>query len=226
MILTCVREVDLYLLTDTIPAKMKWNDVFILIAGEGPNIEFGLKVLKHRYHVPADRCFNFCPAPLEGSVPASRGCLSRVRLSSKLFLLGHGLPRSFTIAGKLYFPDSLALFLRDFGLREAGLISFKSCQIGEHNFLNDFLSGLGRYGVKVGWLKGYTEGVRPCGHRWVINSEIRHLDNIEVEDNLFDKFDNDLRVKVIPGNIGAYPLKQSSRYPDPRSRNGGCCVII
>jgi len=74
---------------------------------------------------------------------------------SKLILVGHG---SATTIAK-YTPEALAVFLYAHGLREAGLISFKSCKIGSSQFLYAFRDAICSKGIKVGWLIGYKSSV-------------------------------------------------------------------
>ena len=91
---------------------------------------------------------------------------SRLTETDKLFIFAHGvhygiawMTRTTAIA-KGYDPSAdnamqLAKFLRRYGLRRIGLITFKACFVGKGVFLNSFALALAANGIAAGWLKGY-----------------------------------------------------------------------
>lgn len=78
--------------------------------------------------------------------------LDRVGPQSHVMLVGHGRASSF----ESYCPESLAQRLHDSGLRQAGAIEFKACNIGSGQFLERFGKALGTRQIQVAYLLGYT----------------------------------------------------------------------
>jgi len=79
-------------------------------------------------------------------------CLGLASIDDKLILVGHGGADS----GISYIRGwDLASSLHNVGLRNVGLVAFKSCHLGRNNFLEEFGTALTNLGVNFGWLVGY-----------------------------------------------------------------------
>src|SRR5262245_10003869 len=89
------------------------------------------------------------------------GVLSRITVNDKLFIFAHGSP---THVGP-YTAADLAEKLARWGLRQAGLITFKCCYVGKANFLEFFVRECAPLGIDVGWVKGYT-GPAATDKKW------------------------------------------------------------
>ena len=82
----------------------------------------------------------------------------------------------------------MAGMLYEGGLRAAGLITFKACDVGKGTFLDDFVAALAKKGVILGWAKGY------CGSSSTVSWTRSGL-LVDVEEEIEDDSDN-----VLQGN--------------------------
>jgi hypothetical protein len=89
--------------------------------------------------------------------------LRHIDLASKLIIIGHGNP--WLLEGMTAWQ--LAHKLRQAGLKQVGLISFKSCNLGVDAFLEDLAVGLSAPCVRFGWLIGYR------GPVWMVSGPTR-----------------------------------------------------
>jgi hypothetical protein len=87
----------------------------------------------------------------------------------KLIIVAHGSPSE---VGGLS-ARMLAAHLSSWGLKEIGLITFKSCNVGQKTFLETFLAYAAQLDMAIGWAKGYmgtaqvtfvptTGGIKPA----------------------------------------------------------------
>jgi hypothetical protein len=83
-------------------------------------------------------------------------------IRDKIMVIAHGDPAHVGETDKKdqtmikYTAAKLAQKLKEWGLREAGLITFKCCEVGQANFLENFIAEATKRGLKIGWVKGYT----------------------------------------------------------------------
>jgi hypothetical protein len=87
-------------------------------------------------------------------------------LQDKLMIVAHGSPDNVGggvatdggyFAGENgYYPFELAEAMSTWGIEAIGLISFKCCDVGKGQFLEDFIRAAKKVGLKIGWVKGYT----------------------------------------------------------------------
>jgi len=134
----------------------KWNKYFILnLSMNDRQTCMHTGWWSYRYHVPITRIFVLAGVGGWSGGGASFP-LAEVDLSSKLIIVGHGHP--WAIEGMD--ASQLAHKLHAFGLRQVGLISFKSCYLGAGPFLDEFAAALDGHGTRFGWLIGYRGSVR------------------------------------------------------------------
>jgi hypothetical protein len=128
-------------------------------------------------NIPMERCFstrknetqlgsyfkNYSINWNQGKFKAlSIASLVTLNTTDKLFIFAHG--NNFGVA---YMADdtpinamgdnamALAKMLRQHGLTQVGLITFKACYVGRDRFLENFSSALALNGIRAGWIKGY-----------------------------------------------------------------------
>lgn len=194
---------------------MKWRDARILLLtidrewDGGPDqyhqpadyavYDAAGKMLAGRYKVPMEHRRYHGPHA-RGFLQAGSTSLSGMTLESKLIVVAHGLPTS--ISG--YTAERFARLLHSYGLRDVGLISFKSCYLGKQNFLDDLVraaSGLFRVGWCIGYLhQSYTRGRSQFSGRehWRGLFTPRFLHPLL-------KGPDAARVKVVQGNVAVVP---------------------
>jgi hypothetical protein len=84
-------------------------------------------------------------------------------IKDKMMIIAHGTETEIGEEGDgegmgTFPPAVLAAKLKRWGIKEVGLITFKCCNLGKGNFLNDFVNAAGTNGIQIGWVKGYTGG--------------------------------------------------------------------
>lgn len=82
----------------------------------------------------------------------SRDSLARVDLTGRITLHGHGSTKDF--AGMS--PTMLAQKLVDAGLKEVGVLKFKSCDVGKERYLEKLKVALDLRDIKVGYISAPT----------------------------------------------------------------------
>lgn len=140
--------------------------------------------------------------------PLADGSLSELNEMDKLFIFAHA---STAKVGDLS-AKSLARKLKSAGMRKAGLITFKACDVGKGNFLEDFVSELRERSIHIGFAKGYLEGSETI-EKWpgpTLFEEITTDSGKELEGSA--------RYRVVPGHyssstvIAKMPKKTVDRY--------------
>jgi hypothetical protein len=111
----------------------------------------------NHYHIPLRRCFSnrrkdyhhvFDP---EGFLPLQADCLLNVKENDKLFIVAHANEN--VVGG--FNAGELANQLHTWGLRNVGLVTFKACNVGTREFLQDFVNAAATKAIVIGWAKGY-----------------------------------------------------------------------
>lgn len=184
---------------------MKWNDVTLVgLTDDFSTFCPGYYGLKRRYNIPDARCF----------FPPHANCLANLTLDSKLIIMGHGIPQKMEDRT----PGELVQYLvQTLGLRTVGVISFKTCLIGDGKFLEDFVMRANRYGLKVGWLVGYKTEV----HWSVSKKTIVYT----MEESLFYSREEKAEAKVVKGNIEVYPVELSERFLNYKDNPSSCNIM-
>jgi len=188
---------------------MKWNGAVILNLDPGEWVICdSAKAWKDRYGVLDNRCFADGVAQ-DGFTLVSNNCLANpvCQLGTKLIVCAHGNAQRI----HNYTPEEFADDLYDrLGLREAGLIAFKACEIGADDFLERFLAQLttGNRTTQIGWLIGYTTSTATMNGR-----EVTDKDWVILRTLFGTKASDSVRVKVVPGNTPINPPNgASNRY--------------
>lgn len=83
--------------------------------------------------------------------PLAANCLKPVTIKDKLFIVAHADEEEVGPMSAM----NLAGMLKSYGLSSVGLITFKACNVGTGGFLEDFVAATTRYGIIIGWVKGY-----------------------------------------------------------------------
>lgn len=209
---------------------MKWGKLYILLGDHYDRLLLDeLDYYRGRYGIPHANCFRMEGGGIKGTGDNGHSPLGELDLSSKLIVLAHGSPDTIELMGRSYHPSELFQLLYACGLREAGLISFKVCYLGQGTFLETFKECAGRRsGVRLGWLSAYIDNAcfmrpsddAPESYRQVFRTGFRV--GMQETNLCFDshgtaaKFADAKRVKIIKGNAPAFPLLPSSRFPwDP-----------
>ncbi|HEC7609703.1 TPA: hypothetical protein R3998_005033 [Salmonella enterica subsp. enterica serovar Muenchen] len=142
--------------------------------------------------------------------------LSRTTLGSKIIVLAHGTADYIDASpfGNMY-PVFFLQFLYDkLGLRNAGLISFKSCMIGSGYFLDKCAQTceLVFKDLYVGWWKGYkqTSATHFKTGSCSFSSGSEDYD-LRENSNCEFKLNDDARIKFIKGNIYVSPPYASGK---------------
>ena len=154
-------------------------------------------------HVPADQRFtngqdgNGWTALGEGASNE----LKKITMADKLFILSHG--ESNGQIGNGSSPDVLARDLKNWGLKNVGLITFKCCNLGIGSFLEMFVSACSGKKITVGWVKGY-KGIAKTLY------DLGGTPYEFVRKGIIPKFGDD-RVKIVQGNHPT-PIEKFERY--------------
>ncbi|RZL01931.1 MAG: hypothetical protein EOP36_09575 [Rubrivivax sp.] len=86
--------------------------------------------------------------------------LSNCGPTDKLYICGHGNKSE---CGD-HDAKSLAKLLSKAGLKRIGLITFKSCCIGQSDFLDKFMASCGAKAIQMGYAKGYKDSLYANKH--------------------------------------------------------------
>ena len=125
----------------------------------------------------------------------------KMKISDKLFIVSHGEAN-----GEIGNQDggTLAADLKQWGLKQVGLITFKCCNLGRGSFLELFVSECTLHGITVGWVKGYTGAA--ITYRGITGDPYEFVRG----DHNIPKF-GDARYKIVQGNHPT-PLEKFERY--------------
>lgn len=142
----------------------KWDNVYLIKLSPDRIIDSSATTYRKYYEIgPSQR---FVPEGDSNKADTDWGrlkdnvdSLGTLTMRDKLIVVAHG---SDTQVGD-FTAEEFAKKLIKWGLKEVGLITFKSCNIGRGNFLEDFVAvtsadiriGLVSRRLKVGWVKGY-----------------------------------------------------------------------
>ena len=172
-----------------------WEEVFLLILDDrNVAVRSCIIACKKRYEIPESHIIKITKTN-RGLVTGRE--LSAVSLRSKLIVISHGTERTLQTCfqGEINHFEFFELLL-ELGLKEAGIISFKACNIGKGTFLEDLRNELFNE-LEVGYLlayKGYAVTVWRHEGVGFIDTSIR----------LFScgvlKLPDHFRVKIIKGN--------------------------
>lgn len=189
---------------------MKWDKVILIMFDANYSvIRDDAKAWKKRYKIPDDLCFCFgSKDEIKGFNKLYVGSITGISdLNTKIIITAHG--NSTSVGGQS--AEKLANNLRLAGIKQAGLISIKSCEAGKGDFLKDLCANLG--GILVGWFNGYTNTAsRTFGAHegsGLVDGMIRMFTFGKLK--LPDKW----RIKVVKGNVNVTPPNGTSpRYPE------------
>jgi len=189
---------------------MKWAEARALVVPNPGKKADGWVLLTvdawaNRYRI--HRAHRFVSGGLKapGCAVAHATSLSGMTLASKLIIVAHGNPHC--LAGLS--PKQTVDLLYSLGLRQVGLLSFKSCEIGAGDFLDQVVDAA-RHRIQIGWCIGYKDIVRTAGRNELVGSEWRWR-RINAAREM--KRSDERRVKVVRGNVPVLPpRKPSTRY--------------
>ncbi|EBU9822100.1 hypothetical protein ABSZ42_004876 [Salmonella enterica subsp. enterica serovar Newport] len=192
---------------------MKWNEIYILVFQSSNDLSWKTAFHLHkRYNIPTDNIAVF----LSTDMTKYHDFLSRTTLGSKIIVLAHGTADYIDASpfGNMY-PVFFLQFLYDkLGLRNAGLISFKSCMIGSGYFLDKCAQTceLVFKDLYVGWWKGYkqTSATHFKTGSCSFSSGSEDYD-LRENSNCEFKLNDDARIKFIKGNIYVSPPYASGK---------------
>lgn len=172
-----------------------WKDVFLLILDDRDvAVRSCISACKKRYEIPESHVIKITKYS-RGLVTGRE--LSGVSLHSKLIVISHGTKNVLhtCFQGDINHFEFFELVL-ELGLKEVGVISFKACNIGKGNFLENFRAEL-CHELEIGYLLAYKG---PAVTVW------RHegVGFIDTCIRLFScgvfKLPDHFRVKIIRGN--------------------------
>ncbi|MGV3346806.1 hypothetical protein ACGVWS_14090 [Enterobacteriaceae bacterium LUAb1] len=167
--------------------------------------------LKMKYNIPSDK--SYATNILSGYTHTGNNFLHRATLNSKLIVVSHSNDEYLLARkdGKVggYLPIPFAKLLCDeMKLKNIGIISFKGCNLGHSDFLENMKNELCLKKVNVGWLSGYRSGCSPHGASAAVGlyDEFRLILSPIVTLNKY----NDSRVKIVKGNKDILPPNGNS----------------
>jgi hypothetical protein len=205
----------------------KWTNVYIVVLQKDGHewvrrvpIYDSVSAYQAWYNVPKAKKFANTAGETETYTALGSESLSPITLGDKLMIFAHGNEAKL---GPFDSATDLCIQLRNWGLKEVGLITFKACLIGKGDFLEIFK--LQCDASKVGWLKGYCGSAR-TDYSWgayllpssllpvALSSKADQKPHEYVEDDsswsLFNMSGNS-RYKIVRGNTSV-ATHGSSRY--------------
>lgn len=206
---------------------MKFNKLFILKLSPDKVIHDSAKLYQEYSQIPLSR--KWCNMPADGWNTLTDECFlgqsaERPTMQDKIMIVAHGTP---TYVGggvdengkdfegeNSYTAEILALAMSAWGIKEAGLITFKCCNVASGNFLEQFVGYAGkRDRMKIGWVKGYT-GLAATDTKMFTGKPTEDI-TVEVELPFFGKVNKpiygDSRFKVVRGTH-PFAVPNSKRY--------------
>lgn len=202
---------------------MKWNDTYILLFSRGPEMIRVALGYKARYQTPDTHCFSAQSIP--GFSNLSPICLAGATMRSKIIIVAHSNETvigidSIIIQGvqSQMKGKQFALHLYRLGLRMAGLLSFKGCSLGQGQFLDELKEALDHVCLCIGNMVAYI-GVANLTP-WSNNiTNIPYWTDVSVgpedtklHNNIGDKLPDQLRIRVVKGNVPVLPNIFSARF--------------
>lgn len=196
---------------------MKWSDIYVLVFQSQDDLSWRSAFsLYQRYTLPIEKMAIFCERrEMYNEQRKYAGFLSKSTILSKVIILAHGTENYIDASplGEMYPVEFLSFLYNELGLREAGLITFKSCNIGKSFFLEKCAQSCSLVfkDLKVGWWKGYKDisATHFIPNSCSFSSGVEDY-NIRASSNVESKLSDDLRVKFVKGNIEVNPLYCSS----------------
>lgn len=182
---------------------MKWKDIFLIVFESVDDLSWKTSLALHqRYHIPMVNIAVF----QRDNIHRYKGFLNRATRESKIIILAHGTA-DYIDASPLGNMNAIEflIFIHDIlGLREAGIITFKSCMIGSGQFLNKCAGNAGLLfdSFKVGWWKGY-KGISATHfmNETCFFSSGEDDYYLRKKTNGRDKLPSNLRIEIVKGNI-------------------------
>lgn len=115
----------------------------------------------------------------------------------KLFIFAHADQNKVDVYG----PKELADALHGWGLKTIGLITFKACNVGSGNFLDDLKTAFSSAEIQAAWLKGYR-GYSSTVVALGASGSTKMTENVrETDDKYADLLLGDNRYRVVQGNF-------------------------
>ncbi len=115
----------------------------------------------------------------------------------KLFIFAHADQDKVDVYG----PKEMADALHGWGLKTIGLITFKACNVGSGNFLDDFKTAYSSTGIQAAWLKGYR-GYSSTVMALAASGSTKMTENVRAtDDKSAELLLGDNRYKVVQGNF-------------------------
>jgi hypothetical protein len=136
------------------------SGIVFVIGGRKESTQKIARSMAKRYGAGKDDCFSY-KFPFEGFPDVSESCFKSCDSRTKLMICGHGHKLGMASAGSDdydYEARHIAGILQGTGMKQVGLISFKACDIGKKEFLENLLRAL-KGTVDVGYVIGYKGGV-------------------------------------------------------------------
>lgn len=144
----------------------KWINLFVLKIAPDRIIDESAQQYVDYYKVPPNRCWSTERTDnwrLVGNACFTTAELGdRPTIRDKIMLVAHGAS---TMVGCCpnakpgrwdLGPDDLANSFLSWGLTAAGLITFKCCDVGKGNYLEQFVANCPGNVFSIGWLKAYN----------------------------------------------------------------------
>src|SRR5262245_8283012 len=149
---------------------------------------------QRRYDVPVGQALSNFPGARTNFVLLHEGCLSASDLKTKILVCAHGYDDNVALMG----PAGLIAKMQSYGLKEAGLIAFKSCRAGKGTFLDDFVAALPG-NMRIGWVSGYLANTIMMKGRHGVAMATSETDML-LHEVFGTKLSDSRRIKVVRGN--------------------------
>lgn len=183
-----------------------WVDVYLLILdNRGIAMRSIIRACRKRYQL---KDCNIITLTRKSRFEITGQELANLSLHSKLIIVSHGDENTLrtSFQGLINHFELFELLL-DLGLREAGVISFKACNIGSGFFLEKFKSELCS-DMKIGYLLAYKSySIEIWGHEGIgcFDTSLRFFSCGLL------KLPDSFRVKIIKGNAKIEGLEMTKR---------------
>lgn len=155
---------------------MRWGRLFLIKLCPDKVIHESAEVYRAWEQVPDDR--KWSDPVSDGWQELHRGCFRQAgipvpTLQDKLMIIAHGSLTHVGVensalespGGQGFDAQDLAVWLKQWGIEEIGLISFKCCYIGAGTFLEDFIRESANK-LRIGWVKGYKGPASTIERKW------------------------------------------------------------
>ncbi len=151
---------------------MWWKKIYAVKLSPDSTIHASADIIREVHQIPENQRFVSLPTKDKGVdvnqtnlfnaqanlwTPIAVDCLKEITMADKLMIIAHGSDDS--VAGLNAYDFSIRLSM--WGVQQVGLITFRCCDVGRKNFLDDLHNECKARtpGISVGWFKGYRGSV-------------------------------------------------------------------